>query len=114
MNNIYYPLWNKYRPVILKMMLASDAEEQHYTLFAHEFRACNAKEKTYSFTLQTKGNKAVNNIKLSQIARDLLEMLDASKKGSELLQENTFEFTLDKRFVLRVVKHKLQEATSQA
>jgi len=60
--------------------------------------------------LQAFKGKAVNNIRKSPIAQDLLGILEQSKKASELMDANTYEFTLDKHFVLRVTKQELIES----
>ncbi len=107
---IYIPLWNKYRPAILQLMVASAEGPQEYKLYGHEFKGLNPKEKGgYSFTLQAHKGKAKNNIKKSIVAQNLLSVLDNSKKASELMTTETYEFTLDKQFVLHVTK--LETAT---
>lgn len=99
---MYVSLWSKYRPAIIKLMMASEEGPQQYRLFDHEFKALNAKERNYSFELQAYKGKAVNNIKTSIIAQDLLNILNMSRKASELMGENHFTFMLDKQFVLHV------------
>ena len=102
---IYSPIWNKYRPAILKMMRDSAQAPQTYALSAHEFRALNARQKGgYTFVLTVSKGKVVNNIRGSGIAQDLLEMLQLSRSGSELMGESPYEITLDKQFVLHVTK----------
>jgi hypothetical protein len=101
-NKVYSSLWNKYRPAIIQLMLASEENEQQYKLFGHEFKALDSKQKSYSFELHAHRGKAVNNIKTSIVAQDLLEMLNTSKKASELMDEKHFTFSLDKQFVLHI------------
>lgn len=102
---IYSPLWNKYRPAILQLMVASADGPQNYRLYEHEFQAANPKAKgTFSFTLHAYRGKATNNIKNSIIAQDLLAVLEASKKASELIDTHTYEFRMDKKFVLHIEK----------
>lgn len=104
-NQVYTVLWNKYRPVILQLMMASVNGAQQYKLSAHEFRALDSKAKGgYTFTLQAAHGKAVNNIRSIAVANDLLDVLRQSKKASELMNEATYEFRLDKQFVLHVDK----------
>jgi hypothetical protein len=103
-NQVYASLWSKYRPAILQLMVASAEGPQQYKLFGHEFKTLNPKEKGYSFTLQAHKGKAVNNIKTSPTAQDLLSILTTSKKASELMGTDTYEFKLDKQFVLHVTK----------
>jgi hypothetical protein len=102
---MYTPIWSKYRPAILKMMVNASDSPQEYQLSAHEFRAMNAKQKGgYAFVLQVTKGKAVNTIRDSVIAQELLEILQLSKRASELTNESVYEFVMDKQFVLRVTK----------
>jgi hypothetical protein len=102
---IYTPLWNKYRPAILQLMVSSAEGPQEYKLFGHEFLSANPKERgTFTFTLQAHRGKATNNIKKSVIAQDLLSVLETSKKALELMDSGTYEFRLDKKFILHIEK----------
>jgi hypothetical protein len=102
---VYVSLWNKYRPVILKLMMASEESTQEYSLSGHEFKALNPKEKKgYSFTLQAHRGKALNNIQTSTVAQDLLYVLTLSPKACELMDIGKYEFTLTKQFKLQVTK----------
>lgn len=104
-NQTYVPIWIKYRPAILQLMLTSNDGPQEYQFFSHEFKRLNPKEKGgYSFTLQAFQGKAQNNIRNSMVAQNLLHVLDSSKKATELLADDQYEFSLDKQFVLRVSK----------
>ncbi len=100
----YASLWNKYRPVILQLMMAAGNDPQQYKLSAHEFKAVGRREKAYSFVLEVSHGKAINNIKGSTIARDLLGILQQSQKGSQLMREAIYGLTLDKQFVLHVTR----------
>ena len=103
--NHYAALWNKYRPVILKLMMAASQEPQQYKLSAHEFKAIGQREKSgFSFLLEAANGKAVNNIKGSNVARDLLHILQQSQKAMELMKEGTYEIRMDKQFVLHVTR----------
>ncbi len=101
-NQVYISLWNKYRPAIIQLMLASEGGAQQYKLFDHEFKALGPKEKSYSFQLCAHKGKAVNSIPKSANAKDLLDMLNMSRKAMELMGEVTFEFKLDKQFILHI------------
>lgn len=104
-NRKYYPIWNKYRPAILKMMLDAADEPQQYKLFPHEFRALNEKKKTgFGFTLQVSKGKAINNIRGSLVAQDLLSVLQLSRKAAELTDADPYEISLDRQYVLHVNK----------
>lgn len=102
---IYSHVWNKYRPAILQQMVASVNGPQQYKFSDHEFRRINPKEKGgYSFTMQVFQGKALNSIRTSATAQDLLVILQQSKKATELLETSTYEFMFDKRFVLHITK----------
>ncbi len=109
-NQTYIPIWTKYRPALLQLMVsANDDGPQEYKFFSHEFKQLNPKEKGgYAFTLQAFQGKAQNNIKNSMVAQNLLHVLDGSKKASELLENDKYEFSMDKQFVLHVSR--LEEA----
>ncbi|SHG82065.1 hypothetical protein SAMN04488109_1998 [Chryseolinea serpens] len=109
---VYLSLWNKYRPVIVHLMLAAGDGPQQYKLFSHEFKALAAKEKTFSFVLQAFRGKSTNGIRKSFAAQDLLSMLNTSRKASEQMEKYGFEFKLDSQFVLHVTR--LQPAEEQA
>lgn len=112
--HLYTFLWNKYRPVVLKLMVDSAKEPQEYKFIQHEFKDINPKEKGgYAFTLQIFNSKAANNIKSSVIAQDLLIMLEKSKKSIELTEEATYEIILDKQFVLHVNRIEQEETKEE-
>lgn len=105
-SNPYSTLWNKYRPVILQLMSAAvENGPQQYKLFAHEFKAVGQKEKSgFSFVLEASHGKALNNIKTSTVAKNLLQVLQQSKRATELLSEAPYELSMDKHFVFRVTR----------
>src|SRR5688572_24656570 len=99
----YGYLWGKYRPAILKLMISSMEGPQQYKFSAHEVRTANPKYKGgFTFTLKLHKSKAVNDVRSSLIAKDLLRVLQQSGKASELSQSSIYEFKLDKHFVLHV------------
>lgn len=103
--NTYTPVWQKYRPAILRMMLDSSNEPQTYRLSDHEFKGLNPRQKGgYSFCLTVNNSRAVSGLKDSAVAQDLLEVLKLSPKGSMLISDGSYEFNLDKGFILTVTK----------
>jgi hypothetical protein len=105
----YSTLWNKYRPVILKMMTDSEKAPQEYQLFSHEFKAVGQKERSgFTFMLQASEGRALNNIKTSLVATNLLQVLQQSKRASELMSSAIYELSLDKHFVLHVNRKKVE------
>lgn len=109
----YTPVWHKYRPVILQLMTASVNGPQQYQLYGHEFKAFSKKDKGgYAFTLEASNGKAINNIKSSQIALDLLSVLQQSKTAMQLLRDGTYAFSMDKNFVFRINKKEAAPAVA--
>ncbi|MBL7870896.1 MAG: hypothetical protein JNM78_04750 [Cyclobacteriaceae bacterium] len=101
-NQLYVSLWSKYRPAILQLMVAAEGGTQQYKFFGHEFKTLNPKEKGYTFTMQAFQGRALNDIRKSATAQDLLHVLSQSKTASELLDTSKYEFVLDKQFTLSV------------
>jgi hypothetical protein len=83
-------------------MISSESGSKEYKLSEHEFKALGAKEKSYSFELRVSKGKANNGFSLSLNAKSLLEMLNMSRKACELMEEITFDFKLDRQFVLHI------------
>ncbi len=96
-------LWTKYRPVILQLMSSTGDGPQRYRLYGHEFRALS-KNTTFAFLLQAHRGKALNDIRKSGIAQDLLSMLKTSRRASDHLDKHAFEFRLDTQFVLHIAR----------
>lgn len=106
----YTYLWSKYRPAILKLMVDSDKGPQQYKFSSHEIKSVNAGQKgSNAFTLKIYMGKAVNDIRTSAIAKDLLLVLQESRKATELAETATYEFILDKHFVLHVTRTAMPE-----
>ncbi len=97
----YTYLWSKYRPAILRMMVDAANGPQEYKFLDHEFKSVNAKEKGgYTFALQLYQGKSVNSVRMSVVAKDLLIILQQSRRALELSDTAIYELTLDKQFVL--------------
>lgn len=104
-SRMYTYVWSKYRPAVLQMMVAADGGQQQYKFSAHEFRRINPREKGgHGFTLRVFQGHALNNIRKTPVAQDLLLILQQSRKALELLEASTFEFILDKYFMLNVTR----------
>lgn len=99
----YFPLWNKYRPVLLYLMVASENTPQTYRLIEREFTVVNPREPGgYKFSLDAYKGKAENSIMKMPVAKDLLKMLATSKRACEMMDISRFSFVLDKNFILHV------------
>ncbi|MDH5475808.1 MAG: hypothetical protein OEX22_08980 [Cyclobacteriaceae bacterium] len=98
-------LWNKYRPVVLKLMVDSAEAPQQYQFIQHEFKDINPKGKSGdTFTLQVYKGRVANNIKASVAAQDLFIMLEKSRKAMELMETAIYELSLDKHFLFQVTR----------
>ena len=99
----YAYLWSKYRPAILKLMKDAAHGPQEYKLSNHEFHNVNSTKKGgFAFELKVFKSKAINNIRDSDIAKDLLLILGRSETATGLTENLVYEFTLDKNFVLHI------------
>lgn len=113
-HSLYVLLWNKYKPVLVKLMRDASEAPQEYQFIPHEFRDLNPKERGgHSFTLEAYKRRAQNNIKMSVVAQDLLEILLKSNTAYELLEEAMFEFKMDKQFKLTVTRHEVETETTE-
>ena len=109
-SSTYAYLWRKYRPAILKLMVDSGTGPQQYKFSSHEIKAANAGQKgSHAFSLKIHLGKAVNDIRTSPIAKDLLIVLQESRKASELTEVSAYELKLDKHFVLHVTQPEVKE-----
>ena len=99
----FTPVWHKYRPVILKMMIESRNGAQTYQLSPHEFKAMNANQKgSYAFLLQVANGKVKNKMQNIGVAQDLWQVMQLSRKATELISEGEYQFAMDKNYVLSV------------
>jgi hypothetical protein len=107
--DLYKLLWNKYKPALVKLMIDSEKEPQEYQFISHEFRDLNPKEKGgHSFTLEAHRGRPQNNIKMSVVAQDLINILAKSAKAQELMETATYVFVMDKKFLLTVTRIPLE------
>ena len=95
-------------------MMDSENEPQQYQFIQHEFKDINPKEKGgHTFTLEAFKGKAQNNIKPSVVAQDLLLTLQNSGKAMELMETATYEFVMDKQFLLHITKVAQEEIVEE-
>lgn len=87
------------------MMIKASSEPQTYQLGLHEFTNLSAKPKGgYSFSLQVANRKVVSGLKGSLVAEDLWQLLQTSPKANELMGTFSYQFSMDKDYLLRVEK----------
>lgn len=99
----YVHVWQKYKPAIVSLMIASAKEVQQYKLSQHEFVDISPKKATgYAFVLRIHKGKMINDVKKSLLAPDLLYVLKHSGKALDLSETAVYEFELDKDFTLHI------------
>ena len=102
-SDLYLPLWEKYRPIIISKMKLALTETQSYPFSRHEFEAVGEKLRLgYTFNLEVDKGLLLGKKDESPIARDFLAVVKKSKTGMELIQENYFQFKLSKDFKLKI------------
>jgi len=100
-SNIYLPLWQKYRLVIISKMIMAIESTQEYPLFKHEFEAIGERISSgYAFNLEIKNGILQNNIDGTAVARDLYEVLKGSESAKAIMKSNNFKINLTKDFKL--------------
>lgn len=101
--NLYHSLWQKYLKVIEILLSNAIKGEQSLRLHKHEFEISgNRKESGYTFTLEIKKGRVVNNIKGSAVARDLYDILKGSEKIKSMFKETNFKITLGRDYILKI------------
>mgnify|MGYP001482987203 CR=1 FL=1 len=106
----FYPIWKKYRPVILKLMVdAIDGTPQSYKLSKHEFTDANSrKSSTYTFKVITENTRNLKPTKASIVGSDFIAMLQQSGTAVELMQVHQFTFAMDNQFNFSVSAEPLE------
>lgn len=109
--NAFFPLWKKYRPALLKLMIeAMEGEPQEYQFAFHEFDDLNPKKTTnYPFKLEVHKGRAINISKTSDLALALLSLLNSSATAWGLMEKATFKFELTKKYILHVSAELVEE-----
>jgi hypothetical protein len=99
--NIYFPLWQKYKPIIVGKMKFATETYQEYQLSKHEFEVIGDRPLSgYTFNLEISKGIVVNDIGGTAVARDLFEILKTSETAKTLMIKNYFKINLNKDFKL--------------
>jgi len=106
----YSYLWNKYRPMVLKLMKDAADGPQQYKFLKHEFHDINPKEKGgHTFTMELSNGRPSKEVKTSMVAKSLFAVLDQSSKAVALSQGATYGFVLDKQYMLHITLEQAKE-----
>jgi hypothetical protein len=101
--NLYYPVWQKYLPVITIQMKNAVNGIKEIKMSKSEFEFLgNRKVSDYLINLEINKSKIANNITGSAVARDLFEILSENKICKDLLSERYYKFSMGKDFILRI------------
>ena len=114
----YIRVWDKYRPVLLSLMVASKKEPQTYLLSNHEFIDINPKKLSgYAFIMRFHMGKSMTDIKKSLLAPDLLYILKRSARAMELSESAIYELQMDKSFNITItyeaIEVEVEESTDE-
>jgi hypothetical protein len=94
--------WKKYLPVVTILMKRSSTGEQTLNMNHTDFeRAAGGRKIKFTFTDLLVDNGRINyNSKHSALAKDLLLSLQENEQTRKLLQNQQFEFSMNKEFQL--------------
>jgi hypothetical protein len=101
--NIYFPLWKKYLPIIAMQMKNAVNGNKEIKFYRNEFEGLgNRKIADYKFNLEIKNGKAVNDIRGIAVARGLFEILQQDESCKKLFQDRNYKLSMGKEFILRI------------
>ncbi|WP_026896762.1 hypothetical protein [Daejeonella oryzae] len=102
-SNLYYPLWLKYSPVFVMLLKKAVNGTETLSLNKNDFETLgDRKVSDYTFNLEIKNTKVINNISGTAVARDLYDVLVNNPKTKELLQDKHYKLSLGKEYILRI------------
>ncbi|SMD31715.1 hypothetical protein SAMN04488029_0051 [Reichenbachiella faecimaris] len=115
LDNLKYSyLWNKYRPMVLKLMKDAADKPQQYKFQKHEFHDINPKEKGgHSFSMELSNGRPSKEVKTSMVAKSLFAVLDQSMTAVDLSQGAIYEFSMDKQYNLEITLKEAKEEVAE-
>jgi hypothetical protein len=101
--NLYYPLWQRYLPVIVIQVKNAINGAKQIKMSKAEFEVYgNRLASAYSINLEIENGKVVNNISGSAVARDLYDILKMDNTCKTLFTEHNYKFSMGKDFILNI------------
>lgn len=103
--NIYQRVWSKYMPlIILKLRSAINKNEpQVLSIDKYDFEnAAIKKNSAYSFSLEMKEGRAINNSASAALARDFASALNENETMKDMTRKGHFKFSMGNKFVLTI------------
>lgn len=113
--SLYFPLWQKYLPIIALQMKNAKNGEREITLYKNEFKEVgDRKVSDFSFNLEIKNGRVASNIRGTAAARGLYEKLTQNKATKQLLTENFYKIQLFKDYRMKIERIPQAEAVEDA
>jgi hypothetical protein len=103
--NIYQRVWSKYMPLIsLKLKTAiSKNEPQMLNIDKYDFEnAAIRKNAAYSFSLEMRDGRAINNSASAALARDFALALNENQGMKDMTKSGHFKFSMGNKFILTI------------
>lgn len=103
--NIYQRVWSKYMPlIVLKLRSAINKNEsQVLTIDKYDFEnAAIRKNAAYSFNLEMKDGRAINNTASAALARDFALAMNENQVMKDMTRSGHFKFSMGNKFILTI------------
>ena len=103
--NIYQRVWSKYMPlIILKLKSAINKNEaQVLNIDKYDFEnAAIKKNSVYSFNLEMKEGRAINNTASAALARDFALAINENQVMKDLTRQGHYKFSMGNKFILSI------------
>ncbi len=99
----YIPLWTKYLPALRILFKKALESKQQLQLYKHDFEISGDRDKSgYTFNLEIKNGRVVNNIIGTAVARDLYKVLKGDERIMSFLLQNDIKLSLIKSYMLTI------------
>ncbi len=101
--NIYQRVWGKYMPLIVLKLKTAISKNEPQALHVDKYDFENAairKNAAYSFSLELKEGRAINNSASTALSRDFLNALNESQAIKDLIKTGHFKFSMGNKFIL--------------
>ncbi len=99
----YIPLWTKYLRALRILFKKAMESKQQLQLYKHDFEISGDRDKSgYTFNLEIKNGRVVNNIIGTAVARDLYKVLKGDERIMSFLLQNDIKLSLIKSYMLTI------------
>lgn len=101
--NVFYPVWQRYLPIITVQMKNASKGAKEIRMTRYEFEIYGTqKASDYIVNLEIINGKVVNNRANTTISRNLFEVLNNSKTCQALFENKCYKISMGKEFVLQI------------